>query len=75
MFHLPDGREVTIETGKLATQAHGSAVVRCGNTILLATAVSNKEANPEQSFFPLSVDYTERFYAAGRIPGNFFRRR
>ena len=73
-FNLPDGREVTIETGKLATQAHGSAVVRCGNTILLATVVCNKEAKPDQEFFPLSVDYAERFYAAGRIPGNFFRR-
>ncbi|MEP7322616.1 MAG: polyribonucleotide nucleotidyltransferase, partial [Saprospiraceae bacterium] len=73
-FNLPDGRPVTIETGKLATQAHGSAVVRCGDTILLATVVSNKEAKPDQEFFPLSVDYSERFYAAGRIPGNFFRR-
>ena len=58
----------------IATQAHGSAVVRCGNTILLATVVCNKEAKPDQEFFPLSVDYAERFYAAGRIPGNFFRR-
>ena len=73
-FNLPDGREVTIETGKLATQAHGSAVVRCGDTILLSTVVSNKDAKPDQEFFPLSVDYSERFYAAGRIPGNFFRR-
>jgi len=74
-FNLPDGREVTLETGKLATQAHGSAVVRCGHTIILATVVSNKESKPDQEYFPLSVDYAERFYAAGRIPGNFFRRR
>ncbi len=71
---LPDGRAITIETGKLATQAHGSAVVRCGDTILLATVVSNKEPKPDPEYFPLSVDYSERFYAAGRIPGNFFRR-
>ena len=73
-FQLPDGREVTIETGKLATQAHGSAVVRIGKTMLLATVVSNKEAREGQPFFPLSVDYQEKFAAAGRIPGNFFRR-
>jgi polyribonucleotide nucleotidyltransferase len=73
-FNLPDGREVTIETGKLATQANGSVVVRCGNTMLLAVVTASPEAKPDQSFFPLSVDYQERFAAAGRIPGNFFRR-
>ncbi|MBP7184314.1 MAG: polyribonucleotide nucleotidyltransferase [Saprospiraceae bacterium] len=73
-FSLPDGREVTLETGKLATQADGSVVVRCGDTMLLATVVSAKEARPGQDFFPLSVDYQEKFAAAGRIPGNFFRR-
>ncbi len=73
-FDLPDGRTVTLETGKLATQADGSAVVRIGNTMLLATVVSAKEAKPGQAFFPLSVDYQEKFAAAGRIPGNFFRR-
>lgn len=73
-FQLPDGKEVILETGKLATQANGSAVLKCGNTILLATVVASKEAKPDQDFFPLSVDYSERFYAAGRIPGNFFRR-
>jgi polyribonucleotide nucleotidyltransferase len=73
-FHLPDGREVVLETGKLAMQAHGSAVVRLGGTIILATVVSNKEAKEDQPFFPLSVDYQEKFSAAGRIPGNFFRR-
>ncbi|MEP7268419.1 MAG: polyribonucleotide nucleotidyltransferase [Saprospiraceae bacterium] len=73
-FNLPDGKEVIIETGKLATQAHGSVVVRCGNTMLLATVVSNKEPKPDMDYFPLSVDYQERFYSAGRIPGNFFRR-
>jgi len=73
-FRLPDGKEVTIETGKLATQAHGSVVVRVENTMLLATVVASPEAKPDQSFFPLSVDYQERFAAAGKIPGNFFRR-
>lgn len=73
-FRLPDGKEVVIETGKLATQAHGSVVVKVENTMLLATVVASSEAKPDQSFFPLSVDYQERFAAAGKIPGNFFRR-
>jgi len=73
-FHLPDGKKVTIETGKLATQAHGSVVVKVENTMILATVVANHEARPDQSFFPLSVDYQEKFAAAGKIPGNFFRR-
>ncbi len=73
-FHLPDGREVTIETGKLATQAHGSCVVRVGKTMLFCSVVSNKEAKEGQPFFPLSVDYQEKFAAAGKVPGNFFRR-
>lgn len=72
-FNLPDGREVTIETGKLATQADGSVVVRMGNTMLFASVVSAKEAREGQGFFPLSVDYQEKFAAAGRIPGNFFK--
>lgn len=73
-FDLPDGRTVTIETGKLASQADGSVVVRMGNTMLFATAVSARVAREGQSFFPLSVDYQEKFAAAGRVPGNFFRR-
>ncbi|MCK6694180.1 MAG: polyribonucleotide nucleotidyltransferase [Thermoanaerobaculia bacterium] len=73
-FSLPDGREVTLETGKLATQADGSVLVRMGNTMLLATVVSMRKAKEGQPFFPLSVDYQEKFAAAGRIPGNFFRR-
>ena len=73
-FNLPDGREVTLETGKLAAQANGSTVIRIGDTMLMATVVSAKEAREGQSFFPLSVDYQEKFAAAGRIPGNFFRR-
>lgn len=73
-FDLPDGRTITIETGKLASQADGSVVVRMGDTMIFATAVSAREAREGQSFFPLSVDYQEKFAAAGRVPGNFFRR-
>lgn len=73
-FNLPSGEEVIIETGKLATQADGSVVVRQGNTMIFASAVSSKTQREGQSFFPLSVDYQEKFAAAGRIPGNFFKR-
>lgn len=73
-FTLPDGREVHLETGKLAMQADGSAMVRMGNTMLLCTVCYTKEIKEGQSFFPLSVDYQEKFASAGRIPGNFFRR-
>lgn len=73
-FHLPDGREVVLETGKLASLANGSVVVRCGQLMLFAVVTAAPEAKPDQSFFPLSVDYQEKFAAAGRIPGNFFRR-
>lgn len=65
---------VTIETGKLARQADGAVTVRQGNCIILATVVANKEPREGQDFFPLSVDYQEKFAAAGRIPGSFFRR-
>jgi len=73
-FNLPDGRKVTLETGKLASLADGSVVVRIDDTMLFATVVSSKEAKAGQDFFPLSVDYQEKFAATGRIPGNFFRR-
>ena len=73
-FSLPDGREVVLETGKLAAQADGSVMVRLGDTMMLCTIVSAKKAKEGQPFFPLSVDYQEKFAAAGRIPGNFFRR-
>jgi len=73
-FKLDDGREVTIETGKLARQADGAVTVRCGNAILLATVVAATEPKPGQSFFPLTVDYQEKFASAGRIPGSFFKR-
>lgn len=71
---LGDGRTITIETGKLAKQADGSVVVRCGNTMLLATAVSARTSNPGVDFLPLTVDYREKFAAAGRFPGGFFKR-
>ena len=73
-FNLPNGEEVVLETGKLATQAHGSCVVKIGDTMLFCSVVSAKEAREGQPFFPLSVDYQEKFAAAGRIPGNFFKR-
>jgi polyribonucleotide nucleotidyltransferase len=73
-FNLPDGKQVTIETGKLATMAHGSAMVRVENTMMLATVVGAQTAKEGQDFFPLSVDYQEKFAGAGKIPGNFFRR-
>ena len=73
-FQLKDGREITLETGKLAKQADGSVVVRCGGTMLLATVVASKEARDGVDFLPLTVDYREKFYAGGKIPGNFFRR-
>jgi len=71
---LKDGREVNIETGKLAKQADGAVVVKMGGTMLLATVVAAKDANPGVDFLPLTVDYREKFSAAGRVPGNFFRR-
>ncbi len=73
-FNLPDGREVILETGKLAAQADGSVVVKLGDTMLFASVVSATEMREGQSFFPLSVDYQEKFASVGRIPGNFFRR-
>ena len=73
-FDIGGGRTVTIETGKLARQADGAVTVRQGNCIILATAVANKEPKEGQSFFPLTVDYQEKFASAGRIPGSFFKR-
>ncbi len=73
-FQLPNGKDVTIETGKLARQADGAVTVKQGNAILLATVVANKEPREGQEFFPLSVDYQEKFASAGRIPGSFFKR-
>ncbi|MDG1146172.1 MAG: polyribonucleotide nucleotidyltransferase, partial [Flavobacteriales bacterium] len=71
---LGDGRTIEIETGKLAKQAHGSVVVRMGDTMLLATVVSNKDAKEGVNFLPLTVDYREKFAADGRFPGGFLKR-
>ncbi|MCB0474527.1 MAG: polyribonucleotide nucleotidyltransferase [Flavobacteriaceae bacterium] len=71
---LEDGRTITIETGKLAKQADGAVVVQMGDAMLLATVVSAREANPGTDFLPLTVDYREKFAAAGRYPGGFFKR-
>lgn len=68
------GRPITIETGRMAKQADGSVVVTYGETVVLVTAVSNKKPKPGQSFFPLTVDYMERYYANGKFPGGFFKR-
>jgi polyribonucleotide nucleotidyltransferase len=73
-FDLGDGRTVTLETGKLAKQADGSVVLKIDNTMILATIVSNKEAKAGVDFLPLTVDYQEKYAAAGRFPGGFFRR-
>ncbi len=71
---LPDGREISIETGKLAKQADGSAVLRMGNTVLLATVCAAKDAVPGTDFMPLQCDYREQYAAAGRFPGGFTKR-
>src|SRR5215218_9360485 len=68
------GRDLSVETGKVAKQADGSVVIQYGETMLLVTAVSNKTAKEGLDFFPLTVEYRESMYSAGRIPGNYFRR-
>ena len=74
IIDLGDGRTISIETGKLAKQADGSVVVRMGDTMLLVTVVSARKASPGVDFLPLTVDYREKFAAAGRFPGGFFKR-
>lgn len=73
-FDIGDGRQISIETGKLAKQADGSVVVKIGNTMLLATVCSKKEANEDVDFMPLQVEYQEKYSAVGRFPGGFFKR-
>src|ERR1700677_100810 len=68
------GKEVTLETGKIAKQADGAVLVSCNDTRVLVTAVSAHEAKPGQDFFPLTVEYQEKYYASGKIPGGFFKR-
>ncbi len=73
-FNIQNGTEISIETGKLAKQADGSVVVKIGDTMLLATVVAKKEIKEDADFFPLSVDYQEKYAATGRFPGGFFKR-
>ena len=73
-IRLDDGREIVLETGVLAKQADGSVVVKMGKTMLLATVVSSKDLKPDVDFFPLTVDYREKFSASGKFPGGFFKR-
>lgn len=73
-IELSDGRVIEIETGKVAKQADGSAVVKMGGTMLLATVTCAKEAAEDTDFLPLQVDYKEKFYSAGRFPGGFMKR-
>ena len=65
---------VILETGRIARQASGAVMVSMGDTVVLVACVASKEARPDQGFFPLTVDYQEKTYAAGKIPGGFFRR-
>lgn len=74
VLDIGDGRTITIETGKLAKQADGAVVVKMGDTMLLATVCSKKEANEDVDFMPLSVEYQEKYAAVGRFPGGFFKR-
>src|SRR5512146_223619 len=74
-FSVPFGdSEITLETGKLAGQASGSVTVRHGDTVILVTATASENPREGVDFFPLTVDYEERLYAAGKIPGGFFKR-
>ncbi len=73
-FKLEDGREISIETGRLAKQAAGAVVVRMDDTMLLATVLVAPEAKEDQDFFPLTVEYKERYSATGKFPGGFFKR-
>ena len=73
-MNLPDGREITIQTGKLAKQSDGAVEIRIGDTVLLATAVAAKNAKPGVDFMPLTIDYREKYAAAGKFPGGFFKR-
>ena len=68
------GKKISLETGKIARQADGAIIAQCGETVVLATAVGAKKVNPDIDYFPLSVNYQEKYYAAGRIPGGYFKR-
>ena len=68
------GKKITLETGKIARQADGAIIAQCGETVVMATVVGAKKVNPEVDYFPLSVNYQEKYYAAGKIPGGYFKR-
>ena len=68
------GKKISLETGKVARQADGAIIAICGETVVLATVVGAKKVNPEVDYFPLSVNYQEKYYAAGKIPGGYFKR-
>ena len=69
-----NGKKIKLETGKVARQADGAVIATCGETVVLATVVGAKKVNPEVDYFPLSVNYQEKYYAAGKIPGGYFKR-
>ena len=68
------GKKISLETGKIARQAGGAIIAQCGETVVLATAGGAKKVNPDMDYFPLSVNYQEKYYAAGKIPGGYFKR-
>ena len=69
-----DGKKIILETGKIARQADGAIIATCGETVVMATVVGEKKVNPEMDYFPLQVNYQEKYYAAGKIPGGYFKR-
>ena len=69
-----NGKKIILETGKIARQADGAIIATCGETVVLATVVGAKKVNPEIDYFPLSFNYHEKYYAAGIIPGGYFKR-
>ena len=68
------GKNISLETGKIARQADGAVIAQCGETVVMATVVGAKKVNPDVDYFPLSVNYQEKYYAAGKIPGGYFKR-
>ena len=68
------GKKLSLETGKVARQADGAIIAQCGETVVLATVVGAKKVNPDMDYFPLSVNYQEKYYSAGKIPGGYFKR-
>ena len=69
-----DNKKIKIETGKIARQADGAVLVTCGETVVIATVVGAKKVDPDTDYFPLQVNYQEKYYAAGKIPGGYFKR-